>query len=78
MLQIGHFFVYTTNIFLGCFLYKFQSYIHFKWTVDAISNDSPFIETIDNGENIIDGYNANKVISEVYASFVLQCTVSGL
>ena len=23
------------------------------------------------------GYNARKVISEVYASFVLQCTVSG-
>ena len=25
----------------------------------------------------IQGYNARKVISEVYASFVLQCTVSG-
>ena len=24
------------------------------------------------------GYNARKVISEVYASFVLQCTVSGI
>jgi len=23
------------------------------------------------------GYNARKVVSEVYASFVLQCTVSG-
>ena len=23
------------------------------------------------------GYNARKVISEMYASFVLQCTVSG-
>ena len=25
----------------------------------------------------IQGYNARKVISEVYASFVMQCTVSG-
>ena len=26
---------------------------------------------------VVQGYNARKVISEVYTSFVLQCTVSG-
>ena len=27
--------------------------------------------------NVYQGFNARKVISEVYASFVLQCTVTG-
>jgi len=30
-----------------------------------------------NQDAIRQGYNARKVISEEYASFVLQCTVSG-
>ena len=28
-------------------------------------------------DTVVQGYNARKVIFEVYASFLLQCTVSG-
>ena len=39
--------------------------------------NSNFLTIIVQPDGLTQGYNARKVTSEVYASFVLQCTVSG-
>ena len=50
-------------------------------TKDAYNSEITFLELHPwnplNSVNIKQGYNVRKVISELYASFVLQCTVSG-
>ena len=43
----------------------------------CICNYSEIKEKVRFKDISANGYNARKVISEVYASFVLQCTVSG-
>ena len=59
------------------------SKIRFKGTVIVFSSDPSFKEghagfrTILIKGALTQGYNARKVVSEVYASFVLQYTVSG-
>ena len=45
--------------------------------IDHFSLQNIFIISVIIIESFNQGFNARKVISEVYASFVLQCTVTG-
>ena len=59
------------NQFLGKSIEWFINYDRTKKQADKQRLNFIYQDTV------VQGYNARKVISEVYASFVLQCTVSG-